>query len=366
MSLLDGLRVLELSDGLVDLGGRMLAELGAEVVSIEGEAERPHSRTLAWGHGKTRLSGASDAQILALAREADILLDGRRRGARPGLDAALGELAQLVHVVARPELSGGAGEAPVTDLTLMARSGLMHVTGDPDRPPLRFPGEQAYALTGIQVATAALMALHARRRIGAGQRVEVSAVQSTTLANYREAIMYEWTGRIGRRTGNRLVRGRSGVRQVWACADGHVTWSMIDNPGMMRAVVAVMTAEGAAGELAEVDWESILVADMPQEVIDRWEAIVAAFFARHPKDRLAQWSLEKGWGLSVIHDLDEVRESPHLAARGLFVTVEDRETGAEVRLPGPLFRHGAGAGAPPRVLTAPIPAAAFPGWSARR
>ncbi|MDD7972710.1 CoA transferase [Roseinatronobacter alkalisoli] len=361
MSQLQGIRVLELSDGLVDLGGRMLAELGATVISLSRSAPQTDARELAWGHGKHRFTWPEDISALSrILEEADLLLEDRRRG--PIIpDAMLTGLDQLIHVVARPYSAAGPRSGHVaTDLTLMAQSGLMHITGDPDRPPLRFPGEQAYALTGIQVATAGLMALHARRRTGCGQCVEVSALQATTLANYREAIMYEWTGRIGNRTGNRLVRGKSGVRQVWPCADGHVTWSMIDNPNMMRAVINVLEQHDAAGELAEVDWGAILVADMPQDVIGRWEAILEAFFAHHTKGQLGQWSLELGWGLSVIHDLDEVRDSAHLRERGLFVPIRSGDD--EIPLPGPLFHHGAGHDVPVRTLMPKQALDDFRGW----
>ena len=181
------------------------------------------------------------------------------------------------------------------------------------------------------------MGLRARRQTGAGQRITLSARQSAALANYREAVMYEHTGRIGTRRGNMLVRGKSGVRQVWPCADGFVTWSMIDNPGMMRALVRVMEAEGAAGELSQIDWDAILVADTDQAVIDRWQEIVAAFFAHHDRQKLADWSLEHGWGLSPIIRLAEVPQSPQMVARGVF----DADG-----LPGPLFAvHPAGGGA---------------------
>ncbi len=355
MSMLSHIKVLELSDGLVDFGGRMLCELGAQVIAVVPDADDPAWRELARHHGKRRIVSASQGDLLRLAEDADIVLDGRRQ--QGGLPDALSDrLDQVIHVVARPFSGGGPLDGrPATDLTLMALSGLMTITGDPDRPPLRLPGEQAYALVGIQVATAALLGLAARRRTGRGQRIEVSAFQSAVLANYREAIMFEWTGRIGRRTGNRLVRGSSGVRQVWPCLDGFVTWSMIDNPGMMRAVVRVMVEEGAAGELAEIDWDAILVADTEQAVIDRWQDIVASFFARHDRARLGQWSLEHGWGLSTISTPDEVRESDHLAARGLFVDVaHGRET---TRLPGPLFLHGVAGNPPERRLMEPVSAA---------
>lgn len=367
MNMLPGLRVLELAGGLVDFGGRMLAELGADVLSIAiGGTKRPHAETLAWHHGKTRIAadGIRPAALKRLVGEADVLLDDRRVGDPLGLDALAADNPGLIHVVARPfSPDGPYSGRPATDLTLMAVSGLMTIVGDPDRPPLRLPGEQAYALTGIQAATAALMGLRARRRTGRGQRIDLSAFQSTTLANYREAIMYEWTGRIGTRTGNKLVRGKSGVRQVWPCADGFVTWSMIDNPSMMRSVVRVMSDEGAAGELTGIEWENILVADEDQAMIERWQSVFGAFFARHTKAELGAWSLEHGWGLSVISDLDAVRESEHLAARGLFVEVDDEDAGRRIRLPGPLFRHGDGSDAPQRRLSHPIPISEA-AWSA--
>ena len=140
--------------------------------------------------------------------------------------------------------------------------------------------------------------------------------------------MFEHTGRIGMRQGNMLVRGKSGVRQVWPCADGYVTWSMIDNPSMMRALVRVMQEHGAAGELADIDWDAILVADTDQDVIERWQSVVEAFFARHDRKTLADWSLEHGWGLSPIIRLSEVPDTPQMKARGIF----DADG-----TPGPLF-----------------------------
>ena len=339
---LAGLKVAVVADRLTDLGGRMLAELGAGVVLLAERQPTLPARRAAWLHGMRRPAEGETAEALVAA--ADVLLDGRRRGTEPGVEDAAAANPRLVHVVAHPGV--GEDDAPATDLTLMARSGLMTVVGDPDRPPLRLPGEQGYALTGIQVATAALLGLAARRRTGRGQRIDVSAAQAATLANYREAVMFAWTGRIGRRTGNRLVRGASGVRQVWPCADGHVTWSMIDNPGMMRGLVRVMEAEGAAGELSDVAWEDILVADTDQAVIDRWQEVFGAFFAAHDRARLAAWSLAHGWGLSAIATPEEVRASEHLAARGLWVDVDDH--GTRRRLPGPLFRFDGATGAPPR------------------
>jgi crotonobetainyl-CoA:carnitine CoA-transferase CaiB-like acyl-CoA transferase len=224
----------------------------------------------------------------------------------------------------------------------MAESGIITIVGDPDRPPLKLPGEQAYALAGTQGIIGALLALTARRRTGKGQRVVVSAYQSAVLANYREPVVWEWEKRIGRRTGNMLIRGGSGVRQVWPCLDGFVTWSLVDNPGMIRGMIAFMQAEGLGDELASVDWDNTLLANAPQADIARWEAALEPFFARHTKTELAKMSNDKGLGLSQIDTPDDVRASAQEAARDFWRRIDDQARGLAYSLPGPLFLSSLG------------------------
>jgi crotonobetainyl-CoA:carnitine CoA-transferase CaiB-like acyl-CoA transferase len=359
-ALLSHLKVVELADDLGAYTGRLLAELGAQVVKVEpvgGDPARSCGATaegadasVAWlvtNAGKTGVfldiatpSGREEA--LALLAEADILIQGGEdRLAAIGLayeDLAKVNPGLISVVVAAFAEQGTMPGAPANDLTLMAQSGIMHMVGDPDRPPLRLPGRQAYALAGIQGVTAALTALQARAATGEGQRVVVSAYQSAVLAGYRDPIVWEWTGRIGQRTGNRLVRGKSGVRQVWAARDGFVTWSLVDNPAMVKGMVALMLADGAAGSLAEVDWDNVLLADAPQERIDAWEAELEAWFRTRPKDELARHSAEKGLGLSRIDTPEAVLAEPHWASRGFWRRLKDPERGLDLPIPGPLFR----------------------------
>jgi len=361
--MLSHIKVVELADGLGAYTGRILASLGAEVTKIEGpggDTSRRRGRTakaksldasldwLAWNAGKTGevldLSADSGLQrIRAMLAEADILIQGGGDGLQAaGLDYEVLSRANpgLISVIVAPFSEAGRyGEGPATDLTLMAMSGIMNMVGDPDRPPLKLPGEQAYALAGIQGAIAALTALNARAaNDGRGERVWVSAYQAAVLAGYRDPIVWEWTGRIGQRTGNRLVRGKSGVRQVWPVADGYVTWSLVDNPGMVKGMVALMAADGAAGALAQVDWDNTLLADAPQEEINAWEAILEAWFRTKTKGELARLSAERGLGLSQIDTPADALCSPQWAARGFWQILEDDGRRLTAPLPGPLFR----------------------------
>lgn len=308
------LTIVDLTQGLGEIAGRMLAQLGATVIRPDAGSDP------AWNHGKT----IGEAE--ALLATADIVFRN------PGRDHAALIAANpcLIDVVVAPFLPGGPNDdRPETDLTLMARSGLMTILGDPDRAPMTMPGEQAYALGGIQGVIGALTALHARAATGKGQLVEVSTYQAAVLANYREPLTWGWTGRIGNRTGNLLVRGKSGVRQVWPCADGFVTWALVDNPPMMRAMIKAMGDR--AGPLATVDWDNILVADTPREQLVEWENAVEAFFADHTRAELGAMSTSGGLGLSWIDTPQDALASAHLAARGLWTDVDG------VTLPGKLW-----------------------------
>ncbi|MGZ3277904.1 MAG: CoA transferase, partial [Caulobacteraceae bacterium] len=347
--MLSHLKVVELADDLGAYTGRILAELGAQVTKVEppgGDARRGRgSRSpeggdaslawIAWNAGKAGATldlgtSAGLAAVEALLKDADILVQGGGdRLAALGLDYALLSAANpgLISVIVAPFAEGGAlKDAPASDLTLMAMSGIMNMVGDPDRPPLKLPGEQAYALAGIQGAIAALTALHARAaNSGRGERAWVSAYQSAVLAGYRDPLVWEWTGRIGQRTGNKLVRGKSGVRQVWRAKDGYVTWSLVDNLGMVKGMIALMQADGAAGPLAEVDWENTLLADAPQEQIEAWEAVLERWFLTKTRGELAAHSAEKGLGLSPIDTPQDALDNPHWTARGFWRRLKDPE-----------------------------------------
>jgi crotonobetainyl-CoA:carnitine CoA-transferase CaiB-like acyl-CoA transferase len=334
--MLSHVTVVDLTRDLGAYAGVLLARLGAEVIVPEANANPDAAEAAMDGQGK-RVEPLDEAALLALLERADIVFRGPEALSAPLAPAALAARnPRLIDITVLPfdKDRENAGR-PATDLTIMARSGLMTIVGDPDMPPLKLPGRQAWALAGIQAAIAALTLLNARAASGRGDKAWVSAYRSAVLANYREPLVWEWAGRVGNRTGNLLVRGKSGVRQVWTCADGYVTWSLVDNPPMMRATVERLKEDEVAGELAELDWEAILVADTPREILMRWEALIEAWLATKTRAELTILSNRHGMGLSAIAEVPDVLSSAHLEARGLWSATE--VSGASVRVPGPLF-----------------------------
>ncbi len=179
--LLDGFRVLDLCGEPGALAGRVLADLGAEVVVVEPSTGHPDRsvghRFDAWGAGKRSVvvEGPDDPALDALLAAADVVLD------TPGFPGALtldpGRAPDAVWVSITPfGRTGPRAGWHASDLGVMAASGNMFATGDPDRAPVRCTEPSGYAHAGprgrVRRAHRAVDGLPApRRRLDAGGRL---------------------------------------------------------------------------------------------------------------------------------------------------------------------------------------------------
>ena len=203
---LDGILVADFSRVLAGpLCAMQLGDLGAEVVKVE----RPDGGddTRVWGPPFTEdgtstyylalnrnkrsvtldLKDRTDLGLArALARRADVVISSFRPGlmASFGLDHAT-LAAEDPRTISCEVSAFGSGEAaaalPGYDLLLQAMSGLMSVTGEAARPPVRVGVALIDVMTGLQSTIGVLAALAARERSGEGQLVEIS-LMDTALA----------------------------------------------------------------------------------------------------------------------------------------------------------------------------------------
>ena len=183
--LLAGTRVVDLAGEPAAMAGRLLADLGAEVVlagAADGHPLRalPH-RFAAWGAGKQsvrrRRSGRSRARRAARRRR------HRHRHARaspaPGRSTRRSRPDAVWVSVTPFGLTGPRSDWRASDLGVMAASGNMYCTGDPDRAPVRCTEPSGYAHVGAETAFAALTGLAS----GRPQRVDVSMQEVVLIAN---------------------------------------------------------------------------------------------------------------------------------------------------------------------------------------
>lgn len=188
----------------------LLADLGAEVVKVEGPAGddtrtwmppvREGVSTYFLGINRGKRSIALDlrdesdlAAARELARRADVVIENLKPGgmARFGLDydAVRESNPGVVYASISGFGSGPGRDVPGYDLMVQAMSGLMSLTGDADGPPYRAGISVFDVMAGNHAAIGILAALRHRDRSGEGQHVEVNLLSSalTGLVNHSSA-----------------------------------------------------------------------------------------------------------------------------------------------------------------------------------
>src|SRR5205807_8152192 len=110
-------------------------------------------------------------------------------------------------------LTGSRSSWRASDLGVMAASGNMFSTGDPDRAPVRCTEPSGYAHTGGEAAFAALTALWS----GFPHRVDLSMQEVVVVANMTQPARYEREHNRGRRIGANIGR----TREIWPSKDGY-------------------------------------------------------------------------------------------------------------------------------------------------
>jgi len=201
MGALTGLRVIDASRILAGpFCGQLFAEQGAEVIKIEPPEGDPNrgwplmvdgwsTNFLSVNRGKKsvtlNLATEKGRELFyALAAQADVLIHNYLPGTAAKLGVDDERLSacnpNLVRVVLTGYGANGAlANKPGYDTMITAYSGIMSLTGEPDRPPVK-PGVSAVDIAaGALAFGGAMAALHARNKPeGAGQRVDVSLLET--------------------------------------------------------------------------------------------------------------------------------------------------------------------------------------------
>ncbi|MYF10048.1 MAG: CoA transferase [Gammaproteobacteria bacterium] len=369
--MLKAYRALDLTDVRGQLGGMVLADLGADVIRVEppggSEARRvgpfaddgpdgPCSLSFAAYNRNKRsiqLDLAADggrATFLDLVRGSDFVLDS-------GPPALLDEAGlnhevlceanpQLVQVRVTPYGNGGPHAGlPAADLSVAAMGGPMSLQGDSDRPPVRVSVPQVWRHAGAEAAVAALVG-HARMRTtGEGVFVDVSAQAAMTWTMLQGMTAAAIQGNDYERDGSLAQIGRRRIPIVHPARDGHVAGPVISQ--QLGKMVPWMKEEGAIDDawLAREQWEdydfrlfrSGGFAIEPDELNDK----VDAFLAGQTKETIFARGLELGVTLAPIMSIEELVKFPQLLARDYFQDVK-LPNGVSCQAPGAFAKCSSG------------------------
>jgi crotonobetainyl-CoA:carnitine CoA-transferase CaiB-like acyl-CoA transferase len=351
-------RVLDCCDESGALAGRILGDLGADVVRLEppggdragrrapylGGAADPE-RSLAWLALQTGKRGATLALdhsrgrelFLRLVERADVLIETAPPGAWEALGLSGGAIEarnpRLVHCSITPfGRSGPRAHWRGGDLVAVAMGGNAAMTGDPDRPPLRCSLPTGFFHAGPEAAAAIAAALYAREDTGRGQRVDVSIheCQAGTLLGAPGLERFRGPGR---RAGARLGR----TREIWRTRDGWVSFGLRGGAARaanLRAAAEYMAESGMAPDwLQAVDWSRYDPNALSDDELARLEVAFGAFFAARTMRELYDEALRRRILLAPCNDPGEIAAHPQLRARDFFAVQEDPERGVRLEHP---------------------------------
>ena len=264
---LANLRVLEFTDEIGAYCGKLLADLGADVIKVEppgGGVQRrtppfldgdpgPDASIPFWSQNSSKRSLVLDldreadrARARELALGADIILEDCMPGALAahglGYDDLRGERPDLVYtsITGFGQTGPHAGFA-YSDIVGQAMGGVMTLAGQPEDPPNLIYGNQGNICASIQAAQGTLAALHHAERTGQGQHVDVSVQEALSLPQETAMMMWDF-----QRT-NRVRTGPLGLLRMPIPGVGVY-------PTKAGYVMAYITAPGGADFPEVVAW----------------------------------------------------------------------------------------------------------------
>jgi len=345
-SLLGGrCRVLDLADLSGAVCGRILADLGADVVKVEppgGEADRlqppfvgdveNRERSIPWLAANVNKRGVTcdltspDGRALfaRLAASARIVVEsfvpGRLR--ELGLEDALRDT--IVVSITPYGQDGPLSVEPGSDLEVTAASGSLWLAGEEGRPPVRTSQPQSPYWSGMYGALGALVAMQS----SVAQRVDVSAQQAMTTVHPPAPVWWDIAHEEHGRTGPFLL-GRSNVgsrfRNLWACADGFVSFAIQGGPigrHTGRMLAEWMSERGTVpAVIAAIDWERFDNTLLSQVQVDELEAAIAPFLADLTKAEFFDEVVRRKMLGYPVGDASDSLADPQLTARDFWRTL---------------------------------------------
>jgi formyl-CoA transferase/CoA:oxalate CoA-transferase len=360
---LAGARVVDVTSSLAGpTATQLLAALGADVVKVEPLAG-DHAR--AWGppflDGEGAMFLAANAGkrslavdlgdergreiVLRLADRADVFLQSLRTGAAErhglGADELRARNPRLVYCSigafgSRGPLSAQAGYDPL----LQAASGIMSVTGEDGRPPVRVGVSLVDLGTGVWAALGVLAALYERERTGAGRTLEVSLYETALSLLASQLVGYLGAGVVPGREGSAF--SQIAPYQVFPTRDGDLM-IVAGNDKLFAALCGVLGMPQLAGDPRFLT--------NPDRVANR-PALVAVLETRtreRESAELLEALVAAGVPASPVHDVGEAARHPQTEALGILQQLGDIATvAAPLSADGERVRHHA----PPPALGA--------------
>jgi len=355
-----GMRVLELAQIMAGpTCGALLADLGADVIKVEKLPGGDDAR----GYREPRVNGVSAPYLilnrnkrgialdlkrregreilLRLVRHADVLVENFRRGTMEKLDLSYETLAAENPALIYCAITGFGRDGPFADkggfdLIAQGFAGLMSITGERGRPPVKTGNPVSDINAGILASVGILAAYAHRLKTGRGQIVDTSLMEAALQQTYWHAASYFATGESPGPLGSAHIL--TAPYQAFAASDG---WLNIGGANQANW-------ERIADVLGHPEWRDDPRFATNTARMENLPALVAAMNRVLSQKSRAEWlTLLDAAGVPAgpVNSLGEALTHPQTLARGMVVDLEHPQAGPTKALGCPIHLSAT----PPRI-----------------
>ncbi|MBI4496952.1 MAG: CoA transferase [Chloroflexi bacterium] len=367
------IRVLELTDEKGQYCGKLMADMGADVIKVEppgGDGARRvgpfvddvpgPDRSLYFWHYNTSKRGVTlhlgtpqGRQIFTeLARRADIVLESQQSGYLEGLGLGWSALSQINPRQIMTSITPFGQTGPwrdflASDLVSLAAGGPMASSGYdhlPDSPPSRGLWDNAYQIGCHYAFVGTLVALFDRDRIGQGQYVDVSIHEACSGTTEGAFPQWEYFQKVVlRQTGRHAAATPTPPWQI-LCTDGiyiNVFGGLPRSQESWRLLLQWMASEGMAEDLLDekyADLGKFRQFGARSDETDHIIAVITRFVQAHTSEEIYHGAQNRGLPWGVVRSPEETLQDPHWWDRGFFQKVYHPDLGREITYPGAPYR----------------------------
>jgi len=348
---LKGIRVLDLSRVLAGPYCSMtLSDLGAEVIKVEIPGRGDDTRAfppflegessyyLSLNRGKKSLTlnlkDEKGVEVLhRLVKKCDVVLENFRPGVTKRLGVDYDVLKEIKEDLIYCSISsygqtGPYATRPGYDLIIQGMSGLMGITGEQDRPPVRVGVAVTDLNAGMYAVMAILSALRVRDQLGIGQYLDVSMMDAAVSWMTYMAGSYFANGEVPPRMGG--AHPSIVPYQTFEAGDGKFLLVAGGNDRLFKILCEVMDMEHLVvdpmyvSNTVRVENREILVPIIQERLLTK------------PRDAWLSKLMESGFPCAPVNAMDEVFSDPQLLHRNMLVTMDHPKIGKIKQIGAPL------------------------------
>lgn len=340
---LEAVRVVDLTDGIGESAGRILADLGADVLRVTSrdspeddivDALRRANKSVL--HLDTD-STADRAVLRATIVASDIVVtqapSSRLADWDVDLDAVRIDAPHLVWLAITPfGLTGPYRDRIVDEPVLYAMSGVLSRSGAPGETPLLPPAGLAEGTVAAHAVWAALLAYHRRLDTGVGDTVDISAFEAM-VHGFDPGFGTQGSAAAGRSEDYPRNRpNASSFYPVFPCRDGHVRLCLLAK----RQWRKMFEWLGSPDEFADPSYDTI-----PGRfaAADQLNPLISSLFADHTRAELIDEGVRRGVPVGGVSTLEQALETEHFAVAGALIDAEVIP-GTTARIPAGCVRIG--------------------------